>query len=545
MQGQTGTGPRLSPPPSLCCAEGLVGAVSIADLATTRQTLIYYLLYYMSHNIYLYNKVSCGISQSGHRLRAKEPARRRYTVPPTEPCASNHGQPAGPNLAAATFESKSATARISSGTKRLPSAYHARNITPRSSTGVTMQFQPTSRIDDGHRSFASGHVVPDVSPCHLRSSLPQQDQAVSPQGSALDRAPSVRLPDAHDSFKALRPPPTPGPQTFDQDTVLRCAAEGRILRISVEVTRACNLDCVYCYVPVTPSTGAPLSHAELLQVAQDGLACGARTFVLIGGEPLQYPRLTELIKQLCTMGYTVSLFSNLTQLTPEIASFLQEHDVFVTGKLNSLDAKLEDFLTQRAGSHRTFLTAIDLLRRCGFTTGGRSHLALHAVIAKENVQDIPSLFRWMRRAGIIPHLQLLTRTGRARHALTALSPQEAKSLFVALLDIDRSEFGYDWIPTPPLVGWSCQQYYCSLYITNDGRIKPCSSSATVLGSVRTMSMRSILDLPLLKQLRDIRPFIEGPCRTCCKARLCYGCRADAEAVGGHLFASDAYCWEGR
>lgn len=340
----------------------------------------------------------------------------------------------------------------------------------------------------------------------------------------------------------MRPPPTPGPQTFDTASVLRCAVEGRLLRISVEVTRACNLGCTYCYVPVTPSSGRPLSHDEILDVAKQAQALGAQTFVIIGGEPLLYPGLPDLVRQLRTMGFSISMFSNLTRLTPEMAELLYEHDVFVTGKLNSLDEGVNDSLACHRGAHRAYMKAIDLLRYWGFAEPEHRRLALHSIISHENVTGIPPLFRWMRNRDIIPHFQLLTRTGRASAGMTPLSPQEAKHLFYTLLNIDQTEFGYTWIPTPPLVGWSCQQYYCSAYVTNDGRVKPCSSSATILGSVRNSSLAQILSLPIFRRLREIRCHIDGPCRSCKENVMCYGCRADAEAAGGSLFARDAYCW---
>lgn len=340
----------------------------------------------------------------------------------------------------------------------------------------------------------------------------------------------------------MKPAPIPGPQTFSTDSVLDCAARSRLLRISVEVTRECNLSCRYCYVPVTPSLGAPLTLAEILQIAHEARSCGAKTFVIIGGEPLLYDDLCQLVVALSVMGYSISLFSNLCYLTKSLAEFLHKHGVFVTGKLHSLDASVSDFLCGQPGAHNLMLKGISLLECEGFAEGEPPTMALHSVIAKENVSEIPTLFRWMRKRRIVPHLQLLTRVAGAGSHMSPLNPKEAESLFKTLLAIDETEFGYTWTPVPPLVGWSCQQYYCGLYVTNDASVKICSSSRTVLASLREHPMEEILQFPIMKQLRSPRQHIHGPCHDCPAHPTCYGCRADAEGICGSLFSQDQYCW---
>ncbi len=339
------------------------------------------------------------------------------------------------------------------------------------------------------------------------------------------------------------PPPKPQLQTFTDAQINNARSSGTILRISIELTRQCNLACDYCYALVSPSTNDnALSLREIKNIISQAQDCGARSVILIGGEPLLYPNFRDVVEFIVGSNMSVSLFSNLILLTDDLAQFLYERNVFITGKLNSLIPYKQDLLARKTGTHKIILDKIELLQKRNFCCLGNPLFALHSVILKDNLSEIPSLFRWMRHRKIIPHLQLLTRCGNPHNISRALSPLEAKTIFNKLLEIDRDEFNYNWTPIPPLIGWQCQQYYCSIYVTNNGTIKPCSSTFTCLGNIRKNHLAEILASSVVKKLRNVREYISEPCRSCTYSETCYGCRADAEAVTGNLFASDQYCW---
>ncbi|MCI5120939.1 MAG: radical SAM protein, partial [Candidatus Electrothrix sp. AUS4] len=46
----------------------------------------------------------------------------------------------------------------------------------------------------------------------------------------------------------------------------------------------------------------------------------------------------------------------------------------------------------------------------------------------------------------------------------------------------------------------------------------------------------------IKNLKNYRETIKGPCRTCEKAEECYGCRGAAYQLTGDYLASDPTCW---
>jgi radical SAM protein with 4Fe4S-binding SPASM domain len=72
---------------------------------------------------------------------------------------------------------------------------------------------------------------------------------------------------------------------------------------------------------------------------------------------------------------------------------------------------------------------------------------------------------------------------------------------------------------------------------------PCVGLNVPLGNIRKRGLKEILsESRLLKDLKNHRQTIKGPCRTCDKAEQCYGCRGAAYQMTGDYLASDPLCW---
>jgi radical SAM protein with 4Fe4S-binding SPASM domain len=110
------------------------------------------------------------------------------------------------------------------------------------------------------------------------------------------------------------------------------------LGASIELTERCNLDCVHCYIKQSATNRAVKSReldAEQWGVLIDQMAEAGCLFLLItGGEPLLHPEFIKIFKHARQRGMLVSLFSNATMLTEEIADF------FVKYNLNALEVSL-------------------------------------------------------------------------------------------------------------------------------------------------------------------------------------------------------------
>jgi radical SAM protein with 4Fe4S-binding SPASM domain len=116
-------------------------------------------------------------------------------------------------------------------------------------------------------------------------------------------------------------------------------------------------------------------------------------------------------------------------------------------------------------------------------------------------------------------------------------------MFTRLAEIDRTEFGRDWLPRPPLVGHTCLRHQFSCTVTTDGHVQPCVGVDCALGSVRKAPLKQLLrDSEMMEVLRYFRENIKGPCAQCELSDECYGCRGAAWQLTGDALASDPLCW---
>ena len=328
---------------------------------------------------------------------------------------------------------------------------------------------------------------------------------------------------------------------FTREEIARTVASRGLLSIELELTDACDFNCVYCYRADKPApANAPLSDAELRDAVSQAKALGARLVVLLGGEPLLRANITELCAWLRAQNLDVDLFTNGSTLTPQLARTFFELGVRVVLKMNSADATRQNNFANNASAHEAIQSALKNLRDAGYPSGA-ARLGVSNVIFRGNSDETESLWRWARRENIEPYFERLNPC--MQNDALALAPQELEKIFNRLAEIDRVEFGKNWQPRPPLVAHCCLRHQFSCTLTADGRVQPCVGVACSIGSVRGAPLRQILrDSSLMDSLRNFRDNIKGPCAACELSGECYGCRGTAWRLTGDALASDPLCW---
>lgn len=110
------------------------------------------------------------------------------------------------------------------------------------------------------------------------------------------------------------------------------------LAASIELTERCNLSCVHCYINQAPNDRdvqeRELTTAQWLGVIDQIADAGCLFLLISGGEPLLRKDFKEIFLHARRKGMIVSLFSNATLLTPELADFLADNG------LHSLEVSL-------------------------------------------------------------------------------------------------------------------------------------------------------------------------------------------------------------
>jgi radical SAM protein with 4Fe4S-binding SPASM domain len=156
---------------------------------------------------------------------------------------------------------------------------------------------------------------------------------------------------------------------------------------SVELTRRCPLRCVHCYNNLAladhDASGNELSTAEHLRVLDELVEAGCSWLHLTGGEVLARADFLDIYLHAKRSGLLVTLFSNGTLVTPQVADVLAEWRPFsVEITLHGATRSTYERVTRVPGSFDRCLRGIRLLAE------RRLPLKLKTVCLTVNVHEV-------------------------------------------------------------------------------------------------------------------------------------------------------------
>ena len=335
------------------------------------------------------------------------------------------------------------------------------------------------------------------------------------------------------------------PQFDFTEEEIRNLPQGRLLTMEIEFTRACNYRCPYCYAAAPVELEKELTPEEIRSAVTQARELGARKIVILGGEPLVYPKLDEMIEFISGLGMAVEIFTNGELVTQERAEFFFRHDCRVVVKLNSFREDVHDRMTGRKGSLAIALRTLERLQAAGY--GKKPGMLCAAtVLSSENLEEAPDLWHFLRTRGIDPYFECITPQGRMNENPGLLPDSgRVKEIFDKLAAIDK-QFGHNWKPQPPLAGQACFRHCYSCVVHSTGEVTPCVGLDLVIGSIRRQPLGEILRNSMaIHRLKNYRRYIKSPCRECEKSDHCYGCRGSAWQMTGDYLAADPTCWKNQ
>ena len=328
---------------------------------------------------------------------------------------------------------------------------------------------------------------------------------------------------------------------FSPEEIQAAVRNGKLLSLELEISLACNFKCPYCYVG--KDTRNHLSRDEVFDVVRQARALGAQLIIILGGEPMILPDIMGVIEFISEKELRTQVFTNGSRITPERARRLRELKAGMVVKVNSFDRETQDRLTGVEGSYQIMLDALDNLKSAGYPDKD-AFLAASTVICRQNLNELPAIWRKLRDEGISPYFETITPQGAAEeNEWLHVSVEEKRDMFHKLAEIDRNEYGISWEPQPPLVANRCLRHQFSCMVNSSGDVVPCVGVPLSVGNIRGASLEEILqNSTTIDDLRHFRERIKGPCRDCEKGDQCYGCRGAAYNLTGDYLASDPTCW---
>ena len=349
------------------------------------------------------------------------------------------------------------------------------------------------------------------------------------------------------------------------------------------ITRTCNLRCIHCYADSHAERyPGELNWEQCCEVIDDLAAYKVNALLLSGGEPLLHPQLPQLLERSTERGLKVTISTNGTRITPDLARRFKELGVAYVGI--SLDG-IGEVHDQFRGVQGAFEGAIRGFRLCeevGQKTGLRLTLTRNNVqsmeqilgfIEQENIQrvcfyhlvptgrgvDVACLRPEEARAAmdmLIDRAETWHRSGQTRELLTVTQP--ADGIYLLLRQLREGNPLAE--QTFRLLSWNGGGANSSgrgiANIDTQGNIHPDQFWQSVtLGNVKTRKFSDVWEAayePSAAQLNELRGSddpaelqkkLSGRCATCKHFRLCGGgFRTRAAFANGHWYGSDPGCY---
>lgn len=351
------------------------------------------------------------------------------------------------------------------------------------------------------------------------------------------------------------------------------------------VTARCNLRCKHCYEDAgTLSKGLPkdLTKEEKIRVMEEVCKLNIPTFAFAGGEPLIDPVFWKLAKIGKERGLYMSINTNGTLITEEVAERLKEMEFAYYGvSLDGASAQVHDSFRGVKGAFERALKGIKNLVNVG--EGDKTCISF--TVARENSivrNEIPKMLELRDKLGIrkvVLYNYIPCGRGGRENDLTC---EEREKLFEFFYkDLQRKEA---LLSTAPQFGRFCRQMYeegrgeytvlghfssgsakelsslveliggCGagrayISLQPDGSITPCVFMPNLIignikknGEIRGENLIEVWDnSPVMEKIRRRR---NHPERYGCGGKyfnVCGGCVARAYGYFGDLEAPDPGC----
>lgn len=168
---------------------------------------------------------------------------------------------------------------------------------------------------------------------------------------------------------------------------------------AIEITARCNLNCVHCYINLPPtSQNARLNELTTheIRAIMDQLASEGCLWLLItGGEPLLRSDFLEIYDAAKQKGFLVSLFTNGTLVTPQIAEHLAEYPPYeIEVTLYGFTEETYEQVTRVPGSYDRCVRGINLLME------HNAPLKLKSTISTLNRHELTLMKSYARDLGL-------------------------------------------------------------------------------------------------------------------------------------------------
>jgi len=262
------------------------------------------------------------------------------------------------------------------------------------------------------------------------------------------------------------------------------------LSITLQVTRRCNLKCIYC--SELPGIPEPTMD-EILSYARD--LRGIERVIVSGGEPTLRGDLPDILQGLRRLGFPVlSLASNATLVTPDLAMALRKTLDYVDVTIDGTQAVHNEI----RGQFDSVIHGARMLRNAGLP------LCIVTVLIQKNRHTIPEILKLANELNAL-RVKIISPIPKGRGQSLGdqvLASQEIASLHEELSQL-KQESGWSFSIT--ITDWAHVREGHALLVHPDGEVvaSPVPDSP---GCVRRIGRVPGMDA---KEIWDAYPYKEN------------------------------------
>lgn len=315
-------------------------------------------------------------------------------------------------------------------------------------------------------------------------------------------------------------------EKYIESVLLPPKAKAPLQTVWLELRRKCNMHCIHCYNSSNPyaETSKPMSVEQWKMIINQLKSYHPKTIVLIGGEPLLYEGLVDLIKCIKEEieNIVLVLYSNLTFLNNEIINAIKEYDVKIVTSIYADNENIHDSITTHKGSFIKTTTNIECLKANGVD------VRANTVVMRNNQGIIESTIKYIKK--LTDKLPKIDEIRNTDERLNSLLPDKRlkKNTITSIHDINK--------PTKKRIqkavsGNSCWQG--KINISYDGYVSPCimqSPETLKKYNLQTATLKNVIDEYLIPNYWELSKDKVTTCDVCEFRYLCNDCRPLADSL---------------
>ena len=273
----------------------------------------------------------------------------------------------------------------------------------------------------------------------------------------------------------------------------------KLPKLDLNLTNACNFNCVHCAFRSGELDLGELSLSEIEKILIETKELGGEKIDLTGGECTLRQDLGEIISLAKSLDYKIELVTNGSLLTRDkIIEFQQRGLDSIAISLDGSDYSTYHRIRKVPLSvYQTVLKTIDNCLELGLKT------KINTVVFESNLEDIPNITRWCAERGVYEHgIYYFTPIGRGsnshelsadpfawldliRERLSLYADQLKISIEVPLIEKEKN-LGEDscLLSSDPF----------HLQILSDGNVYPCAILASYGLPIGNLHRESVVEI---------------------------------------------------